>query len=109
MRTKTDPPAGSRLRTPDAASYLGVSASYLEKLRVTGGGPSFAALGRAVSYSVADLDAWAAARRFGIRARHGLSSPAGWLPPRTARRRRAGDELALSPILAHDPRAAFAL
>jgi predicted DNA-binding transcriptional regulator AlpA len=58
----TNLPAGRRLRTREAAEYLGLSASYLEKFRVTGGGPRFAAFGRAVSYAVADLDAWAATR-----------------------------------------------
>ena len=47
------------LRTPDAASYLGLSASTLEKLRIAGGGPRFVRLGgRAVGYAVEDLDAW---------------------------------------------------
>jgi predicted DNA-binding transcriptional regulator AlpA len=55
-------PAGRRLRTPEAADYLGLSVSTLEKMRTTGGGPAFAAMGRAISYAVADLDAWAAAR-----------------------------------------------
>lgn len=55
-------PAGRRLRTPEAADYLGLSVSTLEKMRTNGGGPAFAAMGRAISYAVADLDAWAAAR-----------------------------------------------
>lgn len=55
-------PVGRRLRTPEAAEYLGLSVSTLEKMRGAGGGPSFLAMGRAVSYAVADLDAWAAAR-----------------------------------------------
>ena len=60
---KPKPPlAHRRLRTPEAAEYLGLSVSTLEKLRVTGGGPAFAAMGRAISYGVTDLDAWAAAR-----------------------------------------------
>lgn len=46
-------------RTRDAARYLGVSASTLEKLRLSGGGPRFMRLGgRAVGYDIADLDAW---------------------------------------------------
>lgn len=61
MTHQTKPPAGRRLRTPEAAEYLGLSVSTLEKLRSAGGGPPFAAIGRAVSYAVADLDAWAAA------------------------------------------------
>jgi excisionase family DNA binding protein len=54
-----------RLRTREAAEYLGLSPSYLEKLRAIGGGPRFAALGRAVAYAQQDLDAWAAARTVG--------------------------------------------
>jgi len=42
-----------------AAKYLGVSASYLGKLRMSGGGPTFIKLGkRRVAYHKADLDAW---------------------------------------------------
>ena len=47
------------LRTPEAAEYVGLSASTLEKKRVTGDGPEFIRLGgRAVGYDVAALDAW---------------------------------------------------
>lgn len=49
------------LKTPDAATYCGSSASTLEKLRLYGGGPPFSKLGRRVVYRVADLDAWLAA------------------------------------------------
>jgi predicted DNA-binding transcriptional regulator AlpA len=45
------------LRTPDAAAYLGLTASTLEKMRTTGIGPRFVRLGaRAVGYDRADLD-----------------------------------------------------
>lgn len=56
------PPAGRRLRPQEAAEYLGLAPSTLEKLRTKGGGPRFAAMGRAISYAVADLHAWAAER-----------------------------------------------
>jgi predicted DNA-binding transcriptional regulator AlpA len=47
------------LRQPDAAQYLALAESTLEKLRGTGGGPRFVKLGaRAVGYDVHDLDAW---------------------------------------------------
>ena len=46
------------LRTPEAAEYLGLAASTLEKKRLTGGGPRFVRLGRAIGYDFADLDAW---------------------------------------------------
>ena len=47
------------LRTPEAAEYLGLRPSTLEKKRLTGGGPQFVRLGgRAVGYDLADLDEW---------------------------------------------------
>ena len=51
-----------RLRTPEAANHLNVSKSFLEKLRLTGGGPRYAKLGKIVTYSAEDLDAWVEAR-----------------------------------------------
>ncbi len=52
------------LRTPEAASYVGLSASTLEKMRLSGGGPRFIRLGgRAVGYELRDLDAWLDTRR----------------------------------------------
>lgn len=48
------------LRTPDAAKYLGIGQSTLERKRVDGSGPKFRQLGaRIVTYAVGDLDAWA--------------------------------------------------
>jgi predicted DNA-binding transcriptional regulator AlpA len=45
------------LRTPDAAQYLGLTASTLEKMRLSGSGPRFVRLGaRAVGYCIGDLD-----------------------------------------------------
>jgi predicted DNA-binding transcriptional regulator AlpA len=53
-----------KLRTPEAASYCGLSARTLEKYRVSGGGPPYYKLSaHAVVYDLADLDAWLAARR----------------------------------------------
>jgi predicted DNA-binding transcriptional regulator AlpA len=60
-----------RLRTKDAAAYIGLSKSTLEKYRVTATGPVYAALGRIVVYDVDDLDAWVEARK-----RHSTSEPA---------------------------------
>ena len=55
----TDLPRRRILRTPDAAAYLGLSASTLEKMRSKGGGPRFKRLGgRAIGYDVRDLDRW---------------------------------------------------
>lgn len=46
-------------RTTEAAEYLGLSPSTLEKKRLTGDGPRFIRLGgRAVGYDIQDLDAW---------------------------------------------------
>ncbi|MCO5145544.1 MAG: helix-turn-helix domain-containing protein [Aquamicrobium sp.] len=51
------------LRVPQAAEYIGVSKSLLDKLRCYGGGPAYAKLGTSVIYNTDDLDAWVAARR----------------------------------------------
>ena len=51
------------LRTKDAAAYLGLSKSTLEKHRVTGDGAIYASLGRVVVYDVNDLDAYVEARK----------------------------------------------
>ena len=48
------------LRTADAAKYLGIGRSTLERKRIDGTGPKFRILGsKIVSYAIADLDEWA--------------------------------------------------
>lgn len=48
------------LRTPDAAAYLGIGQSTLERKRIDGTGPKFRRLGaKIVTYFKDDLDAWA--------------------------------------------------
>ena len=48
------------LRTADAAQYLGIGQSTLERTRIDGTGPRWRKLGaRIVIYAVQDLDAWA--------------------------------------------------
>jgi hypothetical protein len=43
-----------------AAAYLGMSVSYLNKLRVFGGGPRYFTIGvKCVRYEAVDLDCWA--------------------------------------------------
>jgi predicted DNA-binding transcriptional regulator AlpA len=42
----------------EAASYLSLSASTLNRLRVSGGGPRYAKLAGKVLYDVCDLDQW---------------------------------------------------
>ncbi|MGA8760158.1 MAG: helix-turn-helix domain-containing protein [Stellaceae bacterium] len=61
----TDRPGGSpKRRTTDAAEYLGMGKSTLEKLRLTGDGPRYSKIGRRiVIYDEVDLDAWVAARQ----------------------------------------------
>jgi predicted DNA-binding transcriptional regulator AlpA len=50
-------------RTPDAARYLALAESTLEKSRLTGTGPRFSRLGRAVVYELRDLDEWVEERK----------------------------------------------
>lgn len=54
-----------RLRTREAAEYVGLKKSTLDKLRIEGGGPTFLKLGRAVVYDIADLDEWCTSSRRG--------------------------------------------
>jgi excisionase family DNA binding protein len=52
------------LTVAEAAKYLRVSKSFLDKSRVCGGGPDFIRLGkRKILYRTCDLDAWACSRR----------------------------------------------
>lgn len=56
--------AGALLTVKEAAAYLRVSKSYVDKLRVSGDGPEYMRLGkRKILYATADLEAWAASRR----------------------------------------------
>lgn len=53
-----------RLNVDEAARHTGLSASSLNKLRMTGAGPRFIRLSpRRVVYDTADLDEWLASRR----------------------------------------------
>ncbi len=47
------------LRTPEAARFLSLSPSTLEKHRIFGTGPKFIKLGGRVVYKLEDLSAWA--------------------------------------------------
>lgn len=53
----------SMMKTKDAASYIGKSASWLNKSRMTGDGPAYLKLGGSVRYALPDLDAWLAGNR----------------------------------------------
>ena len=46
------------IRVRDAATYVGLSKSTLDKLRHFGGGPEYFKVGRAVVYDTAKLDIW---------------------------------------------------
>jgi hypothetical protein len=53
------------LQTPAAAARLGLAASTLEKMRVTGSGPPYLRLSpRRVVYAADQLDSWARSREF---------------------------------------------
>jgi len=63
------------LSTKESATYLCVSKSYLDKLRVYGGGPQFLRFGRRkILYPVADLNRWANAHQFRSTSEYGLTS-----------------------------------
>jgi predicted DNA-binding transcriptional regulator AlpA len=52
------------MRTPQAADYVGLSASTFEKFRISGLGPSYHKAGpKVVLYLVEDLDAWLNSQR----------------------------------------------
>jgi hypothetical protein len=51
-----------RIRTRDAADYIGAAPRTLEKWRISGAGPPFIKVGRLVLYDVATLDRWLAER-----------------------------------------------
>ncbi|MGY4395395.1 putative DNA-binding transcriptional regulator AlpA [Sphingomonas sp. UYAg733] len=56
-------PRTAVMNTHEAAIYLGLTASTLEKMRTySENGPPFAGLGSSVRYRIADLDAWLAER-----------------------------------------------
>ena len=48
----------ARMATADAAAFLGLSTSTLEKMRSEGRGPRYVKLGGRVFYRRADLDAY---------------------------------------------------
>lgn len=48
----------TNIRVREAAAYVGLSKSTLDKLRHFGGGPRYFKLGRAVVYDTCDLDVW---------------------------------------------------
>ncbi|TPN58641.1 helix-turn-helix domain-containing protein [Mesorhizobium sp. B1-1-9] len=63
MNTSNTQEGRKMLRTDGAALHVGLSVSTLEKLRLTGDGPEYIKLGRAVVYKSSDLDAWMESNR----------------------------------------------
>ncbi|KAF1704041.1 helix-turn-helix transcriptional regulator [Pseudoxanthomonas suwonensis] len=50
--------ANARVNGPEAARYLGISISTLEKMRHEGRGPRYMKVGGRVFYRLSDLDAY---------------------------------------------------
>lgn len=53
----------ANLRVIQAADYVGLSKSYLDKARCYGTGPAYIKLGSSVIYRTEDLDEWVASNR----------------------------------------------
>jgi predicted DNA-binding transcriptional regulator AlpA len=62
-RTSASTLNSSYLNTKQAAYYVGLSESLLEKRRCSGDGPTYSQIGKAVRYLTSDLDAWMQANR----------------------------------------------
>jgi predicted DNA-binding transcriptional regulator AlpA len=56
-------PSRPLLSVSEAAAWLGMSRSWLQKSRVYGNGPVATVLGRRVLYDMADLEAYLATRK----------------------------------------------
>ena len=52
------------ISTREVAAFLGLSPRTLDRYRVTGAGPKFHKFGNRVRYLRADVEAWAAERRY---------------------------------------------
>ena len=64
QRPRTDASADRVLTEKEAALKLGLSASYLRKLRYVGGGPAYLQLAsNRIGYRISDLEAWLDQRR----------------------------------------------
>lgn len=55
--------SATRYDVKGAADYIGMSAAFLNRHRITGTGPTFIKLGGRVWYLQTDLDAWIDSRR----------------------------------------------
>ncbi|KZD25977.1 helix-turn-helix transcriptional regulator [Tardiphaga robiniae] len=52
-----------KLSVKEAATFLGISKGYLDKLRVYGGSPHYFKIGARILYDVSDLEQWLIDRR----------------------------------------------
>lgn len=65
VSSSSSPKQEAEYLTPaEAAAHLRVSKSYLDKLRVYGGGPPFHRLGRKILYAKPEIDLFVQRRRF---------------------------------------------
>ena len=53
----------SSIKSQEAADFLGVSVSWLNKSRMKGTGPVYLKIGGAVRYALPDLEVWLAGQR----------------------------------------------
>jgi predicted DNA-binding transcriptional regulator AlpA len=50
--------ANRKISVREAAAYLGISKSFLDKKRLDGTGPIYVKIGRSVAYDLGDLEIW---------------------------------------------------
>jgi predicted DNA-binding transcriptional regulator AlpA len=50
--------ANRKISVQEAAAYLGISKSFLDKTRLNGTGPVYLKIGRRVAYDLGDLEIW---------------------------------------------------
>ena len=63
VKPTSDAPSNRTLSVPEAATYVGVSVSYLNQMRTKGGGVPFIKMGTRVVYAIDDLNAYLAEHR----------------------------------------------
>lgn len=69
--TQGKPMSSELFTVSEAARWAKVSESFLNKARLTGGGPKFVRLGRSIRYRLEDLEAWAKAGAAGSTSEYG--------------------------------------
>jgi predicted DNA-binding transcriptional regulator AlpA len=55
--------ANRKISVREAAAYLGISKSFLDKKRLDGTGPIYIKISRRVAYDLSDLETWVAAQK----------------------------------------------